>query len=407
MGATNLATFRAKTGRGMPRILLVVDEFQELFNDPEVASENANLLEATVRRGRSFGIHVVLASQTLSGIKGIATNRDAIFDQFRVRIALRLSREESTVVMSSMNHAPSELRGRGEAILNTESGMESGNRHVVIAHASDSAIERITSEIRSPADVPPRVMQRGVFASIQRFETALVERTAADSALVGESLVIGADPLTVANLGRASRHLMMVGDGDREGVGVIHSITLSAARRSTNGLRLLIIGRSHTSAETLLRREKWIPELESSGAEVIEMESLSGVGVAIDKATTRSTLLMLLGAHDLENPIGETSECGLNDIKEILASGHSRNVTLFGWWNNLSKGMMQLGFEWHKQVNLRIGLRSDSATLREVMASPWFGSLPAHGRVLFTDLANMSEPQLVIPYEPHFARLAT
>ena len=50
----------------MPRVLLVVDEFQELFvEDDKLAQDSALLLDRLVRQGRAFGIHVLLGSQTL------------------------------------------------------------------------------------------------------------------------------------------------------------------------------------------------------------------------------------------------------------------------------------------------------------------------------------------------------
>ena len=51
-----------------PRILLIVDEFQEFFvEDDKVAQEASLLLDRLVRQGRAFGIHVLLGSQTLGG----------------------------------------------------------------------------------------------------------------------------------------------------------------------------------------------------------------------------------------------------------------------------------------------------------------------------------------------------
>ena len=44
----------------MPRLMLVVDEFQELFlRDDRLAADFAMLLDRLVRQGRSFGMHVV------------------------------------------------------------------------------------------------------------------------------------------------------------------------------------------------------------------------------------------------------------------------------------------------------------------------------------------------------------
>ena len=52
----------------MPRVLLIVDEFQEFFvEDDKIAQEVTLLLDRLVRQGRAFGMHVILGSQTLGG----------------------------------------------------------------------------------------------------------------------------------------------------------------------------------------------------------------------------------------------------------------------------------------------------------------------------------------------------
>ena len=52
----------------LPRILLIVDEFQEFFvEEDKLAQEAALWLDRLVRQGRAFGIHVLLGSQSLSG----------------------------------------------------------------------------------------------------------------------------------------------------------------------------------------------------------------------------------------------------------------------------------------------------------------------------------------------------
>ncbi|MCI0492918.1 MAG: AAA family ATPase, partial [Planctomycetes bacterium] len=66
-GVQDVPDFRdARPNEPMPRVLLVVDEFQELFvEDDKLSQDAALLLDRLVRQGRAFGIHVLLGSQTL------------------------------------------------------------------------------------------------------------------------------------------------------------------------------------------------------------------------------------------------------------------------------------------------------------------------------------------------------
>ncbi len=54
--------------RKLPRILLLVDEFQEFFTQSDNISRQASLiLDRLVRQGRYAGVHVMLGSQNLGG----------------------------------------------------------------------------------------------------------------------------------------------------------------------------------------------------------------------------------------------------------------------------------------------------------------------------------------------------
>src|ERR1041385_1269207 len=109
----------------LPRILLIVDEFQEFFvEDDKIAQEAGLLLDRLVRQGRAFGMHVVLGSQTLGGAYSIARST---IGQMAVRIALQCSEADSYLIMSEDNSAARLLSRPGEAIYNDSSGMMEGN----------------------------------------------------------------------------------------------------------------------------------------------------------------------------------------------------------------------------------------------------------------------------------------
>lgn len=73
-GVQDVAGFReARPGIPMPRVLLIIDEFQEFFvEEDRVAQDASLLLDRIVRQGRAFGVHVILGSQTLGGAYTVA-----------------------------------------------------------------------------------------------------------------------------------------------------------------------------------------------------------------------------------------------------------------------------------------------------------------------------------------------
>ncbi|MSU58048.1 MAG: ATP-binding protein [Pedosphaera sp.] len=109
----------------MPRVLLLIDEFQELFvEDDRVSQTGALLLDRIVRQGRAFGIHVLLGSQTLGGAYTLAR---ATIGQMVVRVALQCNEADAYLIMSEDNPAPRLLSRPGEAIYNDDGGAIQGN----------------------------------------------------------------------------------------------------------------------------------------------------------------------------------------------------------------------------------------------------------------------------------------
>src|SRR3989442_14375731 len=105
----------------MPRIMLIVDEFQEFFTeDDKIAQEAALLLDRLVRQGRAFGLHVLLGSQTLGGAYTLARST---IDQMAVRIALQCSETDANLILSKDNSAARLLSRPGEAIYNDANGL--------------------------------------------------------------------------------------------------------------------------------------------------------------------------------------------------------------------------------------------------------------------------------------------
>lgn len=126
LGAQNIPGYKAAGGtEPMPRVLLLIDEFQELFvEDDRVSQGAALLLDRIVRQGRAFGIHVLLGSQTLGGAYTLAR---ATIGQMVVRVALQCNEADAYLIMNEDNPAPRLLSRPGEAIYNDEGGAIQGN----------------------------------------------------------------------------------------------------------------------------------------------------------------------------------------------------------------------------------------------------------------------------------------
>src|SRR5207253_11261007 len=136
----NLTDYRLADATGvMPRILLIIDEFQLFFvEDDRIAQEAALLLDRLVRQGRAFGIHVLLGSQTLAGAYSLARST---IGQMAVRIALQCSESDAHLILSEDNTAARLLSRPGEAIYNDANGLFEGNHPFQVVWLSDQLRE--------------------------------------------------------------------------------------------------------------------------------------------------------------------------------------------------------------------------------------------------------------------------
>ncbi len=163
-GVQDIASFRAaRSDVRMPRILLVIDEFQEFFLDDDRVAQGASmLLDRLVRQGRAFGMHAILGSQTLGGAYSLARST---MGQMGVRIALQCSEADSQLILSDENLAARLLSRPGEAIYNDAGGRIEGNSPFQVAFLPDEKRDVWLGECERRAqgrfDELPRIVFEG------------------------------------------------------------------------------------------------------------------------------------------------------------------------------------------------------------------------------------------------------
>ena len=119
----------------MPRILLIIDEFQELFvEDDKLAQDASLLLDRIVRQGRAFGVHAIMGSQTLGGAYALAKST---MSQMQIQIALQCSESDSYLILGEDNGAARLLGRPGEAIYNDAGGDVAANSPFQIVWLGD------------------------------------------------------------------------------------------------------------------------------------------------------------------------------------------------------------------------------------------------------------------------------
>ncbi|GAA7262174.1 FtsK/SpoIIIE domain-containing protein [Helicobacter pylori] len=142
-GAKDLSAYR-KHGE-MPRLIVVIDEFQVLFSDSATKEKERveAYLNTILKKGRSYGVHLILATQTMrdSGIN------KSLMSQIANRIALPMDAEDSDSVLS--DDVACELTPPTEGIFNNNGRHQKDHTKMSIPKAPDEFepfIKRIHKE---------------------------------------------------------------------------------------------------------------------------------------------------------------------------------------------------------------------------------------------------------------------
>jgi low affinity Fe/Cu permease len=241
-GVQDLGGYRLSNGSTpLPRILLIVDEFQEFFvEDDKIAQEATLLLDRLVRQGRAFGIHVQLGSQTLGGAYSLARST---LGQMAVRIALQCSENDAHLILSDDNTAARLLSRPGEAIYNDANGLIEGNNFFQIVWLSDDRREEYLRRIqqlaqrRNYSPPQPQIVFEGNIPSDIRKNHLLVRQLAASDwptslkapqAWLGEAVAIK-DPTAAVFRPQVGSNMLMIGQQDEAALSIILTALVSLA----------------------------------------------------------------------------------------------------------------------------------------------------------------------------------
>ena len=247
IGVHDLPGFRAaRPDTVLPRILLIVDEFQELFVEDDRIAQNASLLlDRLVRQGRAFGVHVLLGSQTLAGSYSLPRST---IGQMAVRIALQCSDADAHLILSEDNTAARLLGRPGEAIYNDANGLFEGNHPFQVVWLDEDereqALERVKefAHGRNYSVRAPIVFEGNMSAELAK-NPLLGDLLSAPTwpapapvvrAWLGSAVAIK-DPTSIDMARQSGKNLLVVGHQEKEALGVLTACFISLASQHAPG----------------------------------------------------------------------------------------------------------------------------------------------------------------------------
>ncbi|MDG9674277.1 FtsK/SpoIIIE domain-containing protein [Micromonospora sp. DH14] len=411
---TKLAELRAVDPTGhWPRIVAVVDEFQMLLAGRDVvAREAADLLEDLARRGRSQGIHLVLASQDVRGIEAL-WGRPALVAQFTLRIAL----PKALRILAERNDAAQSLP-RWHAVVNAESGMVEGNEVARIPSASDwetwSGLQHRLWRMRAPDAAPARLFDGDAIPRLGdapdfRALAAPPDGSAPRNpvALLGEIIDVQSRSAALRLPRAPGRNLAVLGTRVDEACAVLDAAARSLARQHPPGTARFSIACLDADADPVARAlyddladdAAWYDE-ETVG----ELMAETADGLSGGPGSPHYLLLFAVDAAAGALAVRAGRRTGLEQLRRIMHDGPERRTHVLAWWRGVARMRADLGGPAARtdQIGAWVALDAHGGELGSSLypgtgGPDWY---PRPWRGLFFDRAVHRTGQVIIPYGP-------
>jgi len=412
-GVQSLAAYRrARPNEEMPRIVVVVDEFQMLFAERDRISERAaDLLIKGVRLFRAAGIHLVLASQTIGGnLQLMGSAGDGLFGQVPVRIALKNSLAESRATLGTRNDAAAHLRAR-EAIVNVDYGDLGANRKTNIAYADEAVLaplRRAWWEAARARTTAPYVFageaKRSLADDARRLdELARLSNGGAGIppvVLLGLEIEVGGRTLEVPLAREIGRNIVGIGPGDMDAQLVSMTLSLVAQAQRLGPLRLVVLDGAPEDGFWDAHSARLEALFARAGGSAVQVERVPRDAVAarlVLAARETSTAEETPTTIYLARKMDRCRDLGA-DLQTLVRSGPTAGHHLIGSWMKLDAFREHVGYGGDAYFDVKFGLRLDSQTAKQLLGDPLLDWKPAENRMIAFDSATMAEPVRVIPY---------
>jgi hypothetical protein len=421
-GAQDVASYRELTKSNLPRILLIVDEFQEFFTEDDKLSQDcAQLLDRLVRQGRAFGMHVLLGSQTLGGAYTLARST---VDQMAVRIALQCSEADAHLILSDDNSAARLLSRPGEAIYNDANGLVEGNNPFQVVWLPESRREEYLrmihamdkqrhdgptrSQIVFEGNAPARPEKNALLYDLLRARE-WPANPRAFPAWLGEAIAIK-DPTAAVFRPQTGSNLLMIGQQEESALGIFALAMISLAAHHVpesegrhTGARFIVLDGSPVDsphAGQLAKLANVLPH----AVQAVSWRELPGViGELAEEVDRRqkaaevegpSLYLIIYGMHrfrdlrksDDDFSFGrEEKPSPSKQFATILREGPGLRVHTLAWCDTLNNLSRTLDRQSMREFELRVLFQMSPGDSSNLIDSPAAGKLGLHRALYYSE----------------------
>ena len=380
---------REATGAKIPRILLVFDEFQVLFRqNDKVGLAAADLLEGIIRQGRGFGIHVLLGSQSLSGLDALGAHVPQLLP---VRILLAAAEADARRMLGDGNNEGDHLTRRGEGVLNAAGGAVAANERfkgalieeadrvarlqVMRNKANSAGFDQVPMVFEGNALLPLNSQEPNRFreelaasgaAPIRvRIGVAMTVGVVGDLSLARES---GANVLAVVRSGAADAT-----DGQEPAGGPAYGLLIASVSSAAmsdadvdvidfmsndDGVDALLEPLLNAQRITLRRRRAFADLLSNYELEISER-------IDLDDGRKAARVLFLFGVHrarDLDSEMGslDVDSDLVEKLERVMRDGPEVGIHVWLWADSVPGASRRLTPRMMREVGWRLAGRMSS-----------------------------------------------
>ena len=355
-----------------PRIVCVADEFQVLLaGNDKIATEAVALLENLARKGRSYGVHLVLASQTVSGIEALWAKKDSIFGQFPMRVALPGAKS----VLDVNNDAAARI-SLGQVVVNTEGGARGADRVARFPDTDAEVMLRLREQLRNAHSEfsAPRVFYG--YRPVHFSQTLPGERRPG-RALLGREVSLRLEAAGIDLDRRPGRHLAVLGS-DTAGGEALEAAAESLAHSAPPGQRM------------------WTVDFTGSAKPADASERIPPEEFAARlKEVPDDTLVLAWGLE-----AAGLDRAAQSALRDLLRTGPARGVHLLAWWRIYRRFLDDIGGSAGREdVACSLVLNLPGSELLGHFGQQFQHWSPRPGRALLIDRhADTGSGRLIVPF---------
>lgn len=356
----NLGTYRLRTGENLPRIILIIDEFHVLFErDDKIASRAAELLDRIVRQGRAFGVHAILASQTLAGTAALGKHT---LNQVPIRISLQCSEIDSRLLLGDDNPDARLLTRSGEGVLNTANGLRDANRRFQATYSTGedrlTNVTLLVARARSEGVINRPVVFEGrrPVLTTDVPDNVFIDRAGETTLRVplGLPLTLG-EPVAALLRREPGGNLLILAD-EVQAYAALSVTVATLARQCT--LRVLDFGATDAP---------WSPLLESMSDEIVEVDrarqaagildglaSLVSERVSLQDYKAKPVVLVMCGMHRAREFDADEESEPSTALERILKDGPDVGIHVVLWCDRVVSLRRRISSIAQREFGLRL-----------------------------------------------------